>query len=321
MFKFFQQFPPHFDLEDHKLTHDNYRDDRNKIISQENVLYFWGFYLGNDMPKEFDVNSLGKFWSNKKVKDILIYYIGTKKRNVTERLLQHFSALFGGYYTIISCSHLKKNNTQARLRMIELLWSNKVSNKHHKKTLEELILHTSESLSSLRNFHAEAITETENDSLQDTLKFMKERLIFDSINFTEYDDAQDNETLLHNLLTLNVLGGRGRKKMKGRRFEQEIAECYKTKLNDEKNGNILLLEWITETVKRTSNSANQNYVGSSVDCDYYKVESSAERMACSNCNQEALATLKSIKWRESDINEESFYCAKCAVLLVKSLVG
>jgi hypothetical protein len=330
MFKFWKHFEPHFGVNPSSIVEHNYRDKRNIFSEESNVIYFWGFYLGEEVPKSFscEIERI-TFWKKVKSHEIIIYYIGKKNRNDTERLLQHFSHLFGGYYTIVEWDYLKNHNQCARLKLLELLWEkSKDLNVNAKKGITDLILHTSDSHSALRNFH-----NRKSNKLQRTLSEMKDRLIFDSI----YDAGSNFENDIHEWVSLNILGVGQRKKMI---FHKNINVENHNVINKIYCHNSLLAQWILDVIKWHPIGNEEKYIGSCIDVDYFKIGKKKKfRGFCCNVEECKNSKVKLHKvekrwWRKAGGSSKQnmstpsgtepsdvYYCDNCYSAFTSNLVG
>lgn len=195
-------------------------DRKERILdttTEKSFLYFWGFEI---------------IKSNKE-KDYVIYYCGVyEKNNIIERLMQHLAMLFGGYYTIINKDHLTLKNHQPRIRQFELLKEklkqrSEFKDKEIHKKLKKYFLHTSDSLNAHKSF-----LNLENTTLNETLKWMKENMFFAYIEFTgpkRIEKTKRAEKHIHDLLGINILGGRRRTLLSNKSLEAS-KEAHK---NDE----------------------------------------------------------------------------------------
>lgn len=137
-------------------------------------VYFWGFTLRKDcgLPTVKE--------------EMIIYYIGKSKSNVSERIMQEITQLiFGGFGTIIDKIWLINNYNKARLK-----------NEQYNKTSN--VLYTPDGLHMLYNF----LTDKR---IADTVEWMKERLIFTWIECNS-DKVKSLEKEIHSIVRTNVLG-------------------------------------------------------------------------------------------------------------------
>lgn len=218
----------------------------------KSFLYFWGFRI-QEPGKQKD--------------DYLVYYCGVyQKNNIVERLMQHFAMLFGGYYTIINMNHLIEYKYQPRIRQFELLKA-KITERNCWKGDKELsdalsknLLYTSESLNWKKTF-----INGENEELERTKTWMRDNLFGAYVEFAGEDGkkwATQGEKYIHDLLGINILGGRNRTKLSGRDAIRKIIESNKNLNKNEKNLTLELLlkklNDIEEIKKWIESSVNSN---------------------------------------------------------------
>jgi hypothetical protein len=227
-------------------------DRKERILdktTKKSFLYFWGFEI---------------IKSNNE-KDYVIYYCGVyEKNNIIERLMQHLAMLFGGYYTIINKDHLMLHNHQPRIRQFELL-KEKLKQRSESKDvkiqeeLKKYFLHTSDSLNAHKSF-----LNLENTTLNETLKWMKENMFFAYIEFTGDDckKAVRAEKHIHDLLGINILGGRRRTLLSNKSLEASIEahkgdKCLKLdKLFERLEEIPVIKKWLEEAILQGVSSKN-----------------------------------------------------------------
>jgi hypothetical protein len=192
----------------------NIKRNEKKEDTGSAFVYFIGFRLNKD-------NALS-------AENMVLYRVGKwEKSNVMERLMQHVSNLFGGYYPIINQEHFKKHNFQPRIRQLELLRESLekailqtsgpdiLVNSGIVKQFENTLLHTSDSLSSmsllLDALYKQPKIKSKNRRLKllrKTMQWMKENLFFAYVKFNIKENAAVAETTLHHLLGLNCVNGK-----------------------------------------------------------------------------------------------------------------
>jgi hypothetical protein len=145
-------------------------------------VYFWGFNLRDDIQYP------------EKSEDILIWYIG-KNTNVSQRIMQEVTQLiFGGFGTIIDHNYLKLNPFNAHLYDLQ------ESDYKRTKPVHPAVLYKSDGLHVLYHFFDDL-------KIQDTLKWMKERLIYTWIEEADSAKRTNIEAEMHRILGNNIFGG------------------------------------------------------------------------------------------------------------------
>ena len=145
-------------------------------------VYFWGFNLRDDnqYPEKAD--------------DILLWYIGRDK-NVSQRIMQEVTQfVFGGFGTIIDRNYLKLNPFNA------LLLDLQESDSKRTKPVHPAVLYKSDGLHVLYHFF-------DDIKIQETLKWMRERLIFTWIDETQEQKRRIIEAEMHRIVGNNIFGG------------------------------------------------------------------------------------------------------------------
>ncbi len=147
-------------------------------------VYFWGFTLTEDgsLPTKED--------------ELVIYYIGKDSRSVVRRMMEEVTQLiYGGFGTIIDKSWLLSHPFQAQIYNLQ--------ESDKKGTLHPTVLHKSDGLHKLYNFF-------HDKKIQDTITWMKERLIFTWIQVDDRSELDPLELEMHSYVTNNILGVKGR---------------------------------------------------------------------------------------------------------------
>lgn len=186
-------------------------------------VYFWGFTLNKnaELPSKKD--------------EIVISYIGKSTTNVVERIMQEFTQLiFGGFGTIIDKDWLINNPFAARL------FEKQETDKKAPYKLDKEVLYKSYGLHVLYDFF-------DDKKIQDTLKWMREHLIFGWIENIEDDDINAVESELHHIVRTNVFGIKGIKNLLPKYSIPNQTPFFNT---IDWNDNKILEEWFIEVNKR-----------------------------------------------------------------------
>lgn len=200
-----------------------HRTNRNIGIHKKPGVYFWGFNLRDDIQYP------------EKGADILIWYIGIDK-NVSQRIMQEVTQLiFGGFGTIIDHDYLKLNPFNA------LLYDLQESDYKRTKPVHPAVLYKSDGLHVLYHFFDDL-------KIQDTLKWMKERLIFTWIEETDSAKRTNIEAEMHRIVGNNIFGGGDIKDREEKLSISNLQETPNFHLIDW-NENMVLKEWLTNVNK------------------------------------------------------------------------
>lgn len=179
-------------------------------------VYFWGFTTRIDNALPTNENEL------------VIYYIGKSQNNVIERMMQEFTQLlFGGFGTIIDKNWLVNNPCCARIYTKQ-------------ETIGDSdVLYKSDGLHVLHDF-----LNSHNTSLLDTLKWMKENLVFTWIDCEE--DINEIESEMHHIVRTNCFGIRNIKKLHPKKdvYDKSVTPFFHT---IDWSHNIVLKNWLIST--------------------------------------------------------------------------
>lgn len=181
-------------------------------------VYMWGF-------------SLSEHCTSTEPKEVLISYIGVSKSNIPERIMQEVTQLvFGGFGTIVNHKWLESNPFKARL--IDLQESN---------PLDSNVLYKSDGLHVLNDFFHDVPT-------QETVRWMRERLIFSWIEIDDYRTAKALESELHHIVRTNCFGVGRIKKLTPKK---DIKQKNQTPLfhSVDWSNNEQLRDWLIEVNK------------------------------------------------------------------------
>lgn len=195
----------------------------HRKLGKHNVrgVYFWGFTLNTDalLPENKD--------------ELVIYYIGKDTKSVIRRMMEEMTQLvFGGYGTIIDHDWLIKNPHNAGI------FEKQESDKKGKTLVDKEVLYKSDGLHVLYDFF-------NNEKIQLTLNWMRERLIFSWIEVEDKKEIDPLELEMHDFVRKNILGVKGRVNFPHNKRFSEI----------DWDDNQILKEWLME-VKRKSYQAS-----------------------------------------------------------------
>jgi hypothetical protein len=118
-------------------------------------VYLWGFNLKKKSEEKVNCKD-----------DLVIYYVGKSNSQINERLMQEFSQLiFGGFGTILDWDYIKKNKFKLKVK--------KQQNDYEKgkNQANNKVVYQPTSIADVINFPT-------NDGAVNSLKKMRERLIF-----------------------------------------------------------------------------------------------------------------------------------------------
>jgi hypothetical protein len=177
-------------------------------------VYFWGFNLREDNNKPRSYN------------DIIIWYIGTHK-NIVSRIFEEVAQIiFGGFGTIIDYKYLVQNPTNARLLDLQESDCNRTKPLHH------AVLYKADGLHVLYHFFDDHRT-------QETLKWMRERLIFAWIE-ADASTRHQMESEMHHIVGTNCFG------VKGGKAKKDIHNSVMTPFFHmiDWDNNLILKEWL-----------------------------------------------------------------------------
>jgi hypothetical protein len=183
-------------------------------------VYFWGFNLREDNQYP------------EKAEDILIWYIG-KDKNVSQRIMQELTQLiFGGFGTIIDFNYLKQHPFDSLLMELQ------ESDSKRTKPLHPAVLYKSDGLHVLYHFL--------NDiKIQETLKWMKERLLFTWIEEADGNKREIIEAEMHRIVGNNIFGGgdiKNRTKTLSISHIEDTPNFHQVKWEE----NEVLMTWLTK---------------------------------------------------------------------------
>ena len=168
--------------------------ERKNGVHCKSGVYFWGFTLNREgnLPKS--------------KKELVIYYIGKSENNLSERIMQEVTQLlFGGFGTIIDHNWLCNNSTKAR-----------VFDKRENE-FDADVLYRPYGLHVLYEFLI-------NKDIQQTLEWMRERLIFTWIDEVNLTDLKYVECEFHHIVRTNIFGIGKIKKLKPKKEIQNKSQ-------------------------------------------------------------------------------------------------
>jgi hypothetical protein len=164
--------------------------NRKKGIHCKSGVYFWGFTLNREanLPKSKE--------------ELVIYYIGKSENNLSECIMQEVTQLlFGGFGTIIDHNWLIENPTKARIFDKRENFS------------DTDVLYRPHGLHVLYDFLIDK-------NIQNTLEWMRERLILTWIDDIAPSDLNLVEGEFHHIVRTNTLGIGKIKKLKPKKDVQ-----------------------------------------------------------------------------------------------------
>jgi hypothetical protein len=183
-------------------------------------VYFWGFTLRDDcnLPRQEN--------------ELIIYYIGKSKSNVSERIMQEITQLlFGGFGTIIDKDWLEKHYCNAVIK-----------NEQDKKPCSVNVLYKSKGLHVLNYFFT-------TPKILNTINWMRERLIFTWI-CCDPNEVGKLEKEMHHIVSTNVFGVGNAKNLKRK---SDICDSNETPFFNKQidwKANPILKQWLIEVNKK-----------------------------------------------------------------------
>jgi len=193
----------------------DYNFHRKSGSNAKSGVYFWGFNLRED--NETPETS----------KDILIWYIGTHD-NIASRIIEEVTQfIFGGFGTIIDPKYLVKNPHNARLLDLQ------ESDCKRTKPLHHAVLYKADGIHVLYHFF-------DDYKIQESLKWMRERLIFTWIEECDLKKRKEIESEMHHIVGTNCFGTKGNKNKKSINNPAVTPHFHQISWNN----NLILKEWL-----------------------------------------------------------------------------